>query len=263
LTQANSKMAPDLHDYTSAPPAALFGLLTAHLPYSLPVLRRLQFSRLRILPEPDPHTFFAHEAGYDLERDWPAGRHPRAFAVAFMDLTRGPEEEMWLYSTLSDGDDERLDKKAEPDAEAVKLAGKLVLTILRRVKGIEAKTDNPNRPLRGWFMLATLNERLRQVLLDLGVQLRKTAAVPEGQDWMFNGKWLWRVGDLREDTWEPQDGQMKWDVVRLQDTDLVRSRTHIPRKGSALPCFPSERGLTSHGADQPRLILTLTLTELG
>jgi hypothetical protein len=224
-------MAPVLHDYTSAPPQALFELLATHLPYSLPVLRRLQFQRLKILSAPDPHIFFAHEPEYDLERDWPAGRQPICFAAAFMDLMRGPEEEMWLYSTISDGDDARLIEQKRLDSETEKAAVEQVLTILRRVKAIEAKTDNPRRPCPGWFMLATLNERLRQALIEHGVKFQKTSAVPDDMDWMFNGKWLWRVEDLPSDAWDPSNEGLKWDVVRLEDTDLVRSRTHIPRKG--------------------------------
>lgn len=68
-------------------PDAAFRALQAHLPYSLPLFRRLQFMNLPSGRTPDSSILTAfHEQ--------------EAFTVTYLDFSRGPEAELWLYSSL-------------------------------------------------------------------------------------------------------------------------------------------------------------------
>ncbi|CAI4213203.1 unnamed protein product [Parascedosporium putredinis] len=82
-------------------PSRLLDLLTLHLPYSIPLLRRLQFdssqrgaatTTARVLYTPAS----AAEAG-------PDAAEPPHFTAAYVDLAAGSETQVWIYSSLENG----------------------------------------------------------------------------------------------------------------------------------------------------------------
>ncbi|EAQ93259.1 predicted protein [Chaetomium globosum CBS 148.51] len=90
---------------TSTPSPPLLALLQAHLPHSITVLRHLQFARN--FPgghTPSTHILYACHAEEDNNNNSPSqttttNTNP-PFAVAFVDLSRAPETQISLYSSL-------------------------------------------------------------------------------------------------------------------------------------------------------------------
>lgn len=247
-------MAVTIEDFPQVP-ERLLALLTGHLPYSLPTLRRLQFAhRVKGGSSPTTRILLAYNA-----TDSPAAGAgdpvtpgPASFAAAYVDPSRGPETECWLYSTLEDGGE----AGNPPDPECVEQ----VLALLRRIRKIHAEyiaanesrsngsngvapeaitgTQLPLHLLRsrppGHMIFGSVHESVRQAMLAEGVVVRPTIDKPDGASWEFNGKWLFRVEDLpggSGDRGTELPAGMCWDTVREGgDVALVQSRTIIPRK---------------------------------
>jgi hypothetical protein len=259
-------MTPEIIiDDTPTPSESLLSLLKSHLPHSLPVLRRLQFS-LNFSGGRTPHThiLYAHFFGNDV------GDTNSHFAAACVDLSRGPETQLWMYSSLertvnnssnnkspkadtTSGDhplQNQVEKREENDLE--NRAIPLILALLRRIRTIastsmgsdnshtsvtanhagQARDDNGTRILVG-----SLHETVRQALLARGVKMYKSPGVGPELDWEFCGKWLFRVADLPSSSPSPHplgagtglpEG-MGWDRVRKEDVGVVLARTSIKR----------------------------------
>jgi hypothetical protein len=178
--------------------------LTQHLPYSLPALRRLQFmettvgyktSNLHVLS-----TFDTEAPGKD-------------FFVACLDFSRGPDTEMWLYSSL--------ENPATPGDEAV--CEKQVLKLLARVREIEGAFE-AQRATPGILLIGSLHKRVSQLLQKHSLVERQTEE---------HFKFLFRVKDLPLGRQLP-DGLL-WSPVRTSGIPLVLSRTSIPYQESVRP----------------------------
>lgn len=104
------KMPVIVEDHTQVPERILT-LLTSHLPSSLPLLRRLQFAaRLEGGSTPAARILLAYhtpDSGSNADNRTGPGSEalPSHFAAAYLDPSRSPETECWLYSTLEDGAD--------------------------------------------------------------------------------------------------------------------------------------------------------------
>ncbi|KAI5927812.1 hypothetical protein F4810DRAFT_283712 [Camillea tinctor] len=223
-------MSPDvrIHTYTE-PPAYLPTLLTAHLPHSLPLLRRLQFTRFPGGITPHARILVAARSAPDLLLAEPCSS---PFAAAYVDLSRGPETQVWVYSSV-----EHCAAAEDPGAVGCATA------LLREVKRLRA--DEAGAGARGpddhhdTVMLGTLSERLR-VALEEGAGL--VFPYTEVYD-----KWLFRVGELPEvDDADVAErlGEMgkkgwRWDRARREDIPFMLSRTHIPRKERTVKLLPS------------------------
>ncbi|KAK4128768.1 hypothetical protein N657DRAFT_560978 [Parathielavia appendiculata] len=253
-------MTPDIIlEDTPTPSEPLLRLLKSHLPHSLPVLRRLQFA-LNFSGGRTPHThvLYAHYPGDDTNDT--KGGH---FAAGCVDLSRGPETQLWIYSSLEHAANNNNHSKPDAmlrdgyspiikadDAEEER-ALTLVLAILRRIKAVAAaaSTSNSgsddvhdgneggNRTGEGApdILVGSLHETVRQGLLARGVRMSKAPAVGPEVDWEFCGKWLFRVEDFPV---PPAEGRheeglpegMRWDRVRKEDVGVVLARTSIKRK---------------------------------
>ncbi|KAK0748167.1 hypothetical protein B0T21DRAFT_355967, partial [Apiosordaria backusii] len=100
----NTTLPPPIiesHHPTSVPLGTL-SLLNAFLPHSLPVLRRIQFARnfagkggateaSRVV-----HVYHPERHHYDPELD----DHHQYFCTAYVDLSRWPETQVWVFSSL-------------------------------------------------------------------------------------------------------------------------------------------------------------------
>ncbi|KAL1856249.1 hypothetical protein VTK73DRAFT_8413 [Phialemonium thermophilum] len=234
-------------------PKWLLSLLTKHLPFSLPVLRRLQFAaQIEGGRSPNTRILFAHDnqvatTAYSSSAI-PSDPLPTHFAVTYLDLSRLPETQCWLYSTLEDSVPVHTDPQdsgtGPPDLPAVDQARCLehVLALLQRVRAIELEESSsvrepPPRP-RGEVLVGSLHEAVRLALERHGVCIRATGHVSLELGWDYYVKWLFRVGEVEWPDMLPAG--MRWDKIRnRQDTALVRSRTTIPRQDSTLLLLPS------------------------
>jgi hypothetical protein len=239
MSRTTSTIEPQVTTFPgTSPPSLLLTALHSHLPYSLNALRRLQFaSRVE---------GGSSSSAYIISVSSPDTPH---FCTAYYDPSRGPETECWVYSTLEDFVPFNTDPESFaliapnlPEDE-VKICVEQLILLFRRLAAIEAKftssckehdlpADTYRQP--GAVRIGACHETIRRLLLTEGVEIRSTGVVPKGKDWEFNAKWLVKVDELTEATeGEKAKGLeegMRWDTVRREDTDLIKSRTSIPRR---------------------------------
>ncbi|KAL2259158.1 hypothetical protein VTK26DRAFT_7255 [Humicola hyalothermophila] len=265
---------PQLHlSDTPTPPAPLLPLLHAHLPYSLPVLRRLQFAQH--FPggrSPHIHVLFAYHRNDDGGGDDDDDEGINHFTAACVDLSRAPETQCWIYSTLEDGRSgvegregeigggvngagNGGGEKEEEGVEEVK-GMELVMAVMRRIRRIalagltEEGGDGEGSRAReeGAVLVGSLHETIRQGMLRRGVRMDAPDNVDPEVGWEFCGKWLFRVEDLPLVEQVDGDGGkavvrlpngMCWDRARREDIPLVLSRTAIARQEKTLLMLPS------------------------
>ncbi|KAG7293023.1 hypothetical protein NEMBOFW57_003068 [Staphylotrichum longicolle] len=209
---------------TPQPSTPLLTLLESHLPHSLPVLRRLQFA-LKFLGGSTPHTHVLY-ARYDDDDNnnnnngeeqqqqtngegagERRGTRKGHFAAACVDLSRAPETEVWVYSSLEDG--------------------------VNRGGGCIAAATESRRKEDGAGMkvlIGSLHETVRQGLLARGVEMDKSANIGPELDWEFCGKWLFRVEDLPVAGDEGLPEGMRWDRAMKADVETIRARSSINRQ---------------------------------
>lgn len=211
-------MAPAVTDSPTAPSSLAY--LEPHLPRSLPVLRRLQFTGF-----PNGTSEHAHY----LHSSDPYGTWPQHFAAAYLDFSKGPETEMWFYSTLENGP-----VTAEEEAHVLDL----ICALFRRVKHIAqdfTAGSSPDRPGKGFFwpgvMVGCLDEGTRQLLL---TQRGFTTRYSNPHD-----KWLFRVENLPSGLPDPLSEGLRWDVVKRKDVPTIIARTGIPKVEATLMSLPS------------------------
>ncbi|KAI1845238.1 hypothetical protein JX265_005393 [Neoarthrinium moseri] len=244
--------------YTT-PPTELLTLLNAHLPHSLPLLRRLQFTRFpggitehtRILFTAAPGDAListAEQGSIATEQDEKAAltllppEAPVSFTAAYLDLSRGPETELWMFCSLeslpsaSGGGGVALDP-AGREASASAAQAVALLHEVRRLRDEyrrgqqQQHAELPRRPV----LVGTLGAPLRAALLAAGCIL------PYDSDW---DKWVFRLETLplpalrRVEDAMAREG-LRWGRVRREDVPLVLSRTKIPRKERTLVLLPS------------------------
>ncbi|KAK3933528.1 hypothetical protein QBC46DRAFT_301094 [Diplogelasinospora grovesii] len=257
-------------------PDQLLNLLQAHIPYSLPLLRRLQFVRnfpaggstptSHVLlayyyhhpPQHHPQTTTTTTSSHDVAAAVGNNGGGGHFAAAYVDLSRAPETEAWLYCTAEDPPNPNASVNVDAGA-AGEECDELVSAILRRIRNLSGNHNHPY-PQQGQslvletgigrrdgeFILGSVHETTRQRMLARGVRMRKTSVVADGLEWEFCGKWLFRVPDLPDTVGINQnhplgegEGTMSWDKLRKQDMTLVRSRTSIQRQEATLLLLPS------------------------
>lgn len=251
------KMAPPIIvKVYRTPPEALIERLMHHnhhdVPYAaLPLVRRLRFTKLpggltehsRILWSSSSFSSFENGEGKEKEKE---ERETAPFAAAYLDFSRGPETELWIYSSMegrllgasvsgSGGKGSESDEGEDEEETATTLA------LLREVKRLQDLYFTPDRQQQRKYpttvLVGNLNEVLRKRLLapEVGV------ALLSGE--VYN-KWFFRVDDL-PDVQLPEvlvprvEGDEKntekgkgwfWDIVRRDDIPLTISRTQIPRQ---------------------------------
>lgn len=213
----DSAGAPRVTRYAE-PPESLTNLLTAHLPYSLPLLRRLQFARFPGGRTETTHILFASSATEPLQPrgGGDGGEAATApFAAAYLDLSRGPETEIWLYASLERGSSSLASPQPQgwPLMEAAP-----VLAMLARVRAVRDMWAAP-RALGPAVLAGALAERTRAALTTAGVVFPTVG--------VFD-KWLLRPEGLPAPALSLPPG-MRWATVRSADLGLVLSRSKIRR----------------------------------
>ncbi|OIW34477.1 hypothetical protein CONLIGDRAFT_638833 [Coniochaeta ligniaria NRRL 30616] len=245
-------MAPIIETFPpSAIPAHLLTRLTSHLPFSIAVLRRLQVASLKKGGStPTSHILYVHSDG----SSHAAADDSSPFAAAYVDLSRGPETECWIYSSLQDSvplNPVPTSSEALPPADLSRderdACVQQLLVLLRRIRGLEASYASAHHGeeglnkghSRGYVRIGALHETVRRLLVAAGVRVKATGVVPVGQEWEFYATWLIRVEDLRVENEVELPGGMGWDVLREGDTGLVKSRTKIPKRDDTMLMVPS------------------------
>ncbi|KAK8140268.1 hypothetical protein PG984_000334 [Apiospora sp. TS-2023a] len=225
MTMPNPHNSETVEVYTQKPPAALLRLLSAHLPHSLSLLRRLQFTKFpggvtehaRILFASDAALLLPHPSlnGIGVATD-----EHRSFSAAYLDISRGPETQMWMYSTLercghnsADRDEKTMEQRQNALGHAVS-----VLRTIRRLKNEYAAVPSHSSPLGPCVLAGTLSEALR-------IALQDEAGIASGNVSPYD-KWLLDVRNLPPPADEREgrpllDPWMRWGVVRREDIPLV------------------------------------------
>ncbi|KAI1368004.1 hypothetical protein F5Y08DRAFT_20181 [Xylaria arbuscula] len=189
-----------------------------------------------------------------------------AFAAAYLDFSRGPETELWLYSSMearlsgevstttaqrdgSSSNDNDINGERERERERQREEIACAVALLREVKHQQDLYFVPGSPraLEREFptvLVGNLNEVLRERLVAPGV----------GVDIVSTGlydKWIFEIGKLPAVKLAgdgPGDGDVDgdgdgsrwvWDVVRREHIPFTISRTKIPRRERTMKLLPS------------------------
>jgi len=220
-------------------------ILQHNLPHSLPLYRRIQFEHrsasshvLATFPLPlndDAGTKGAQDAG-------------TCFAVAFVDRSRRPETEGWIFlsgevpgkcpntGTPTTSPDQTPPKPCPSCRTALLsiLTHIGTLPIPPTVHDISNQTDNP-------FLSHLSNPKVILVgaLNTVAGIMLKDALPPELSDYMniWYVKFLFKTSHLPANVDAPEG--FRWGKIRQQNFALVRSRTSIPRQDRTLALLPS------------------------
>ncbi|KAI2468818.1 hypothetical protein F4781DRAFT_251982 [Annulohypoxylon bovei var. microspora] len=220
--------------YTSPPLVVEQLLQLYHLPHALPLLRRLRFARFPGGITEHARVLFATVSSQDLIHATP-GEEP--FAAAYLDFSRGPETEIWLYASL-ERRPQALAASASASASASSADGRTggwdeaAAECARRVlEEVKRQRDTywPSRAGVSYVFAGALSETLRLALLNQGV-------VFESVD-IFD-KWVFRLDRLPEVP-SPLGEGMRWESVRKADIPLMLSRNKIHRTERTVTLLPS------------------------
>ncbi|KAH8126837.1 hypothetical protein LI328DRAFT_163846 [Trichoderma asperelloides] len=208
-------MANHVNSFDSIP-QELVELLTAQLPYSLPLLRRLQFTKL-------PHGTSQH-ARVIFISDAELSTRPDAYTAAYLDFSKTGTQ-MFIYSTLEHP--RNRDNMSNGTLYEQQLAAMVQEVIrLRKEYGKELLFTNPDR-----ILIGTLHSEIRSILekFEGRIETRPTG---------IYDKWL-----MKRDELPPPDDSlpsgMYWDSASLDDCSIIVSRTDIPRTSEELVVLPN------------------------
>ncbi|KAJ9427298.1 hypothetical protein QL093DRAFT_2198316 [Fusarium oxysporum] len=192
-------MADFVKVYTTVP-KQLLALLTNQLPYSLPLLRRLQFTKFENGLRETARVILAAESQLEDGLDF-----PKRFTAAYIDHPNDADpKDTAVY-------EKQLHKIIEESVVTAKAHGRSL------VYG-EA------------VLVGTLHDSVRDLLYKTGrVQARETGAYD---------KWLFKYEDLPKDETALPEG-MHWGTATDDDCRVVISRTNIPRTVQVLRRMPS------------------------
>ncbi|KAK4672960.1 hypothetical protein QC763_107580 [Podospora pseudopauciseta] len=206
----------ETHRPTSVPPSLLSLLYSKpYFPFSLPVLRRIQFAETFA----DRGGCTSHSRVVHVYHH-PGTRDPDRFVTGYVDLSKGPETQVWLFCSL----------EIQSGGEEGRVWDGLLLRFFQVAEGLWEGGRKKK------ILVGSIHEMVRKRMINLGMGLEKTA-LAGGQEWEFDYKFVFRVGDLPEleggmsdKTWEVEGREFYWDEVRKGDVGLVKSRTAIDRQ---------------------------------
>ncbi|KAF2969501.1 hypothetical protein GQX73_g4076 [Xylaria multiplex] len=222
-------MAPEVTVYT-APPEALVELLArSHFLQGLPLIRRLRQSA-------EGEELAGKRDGVE-KTTKEAVEVP--FAAAYLDFSRGPETELWIYSSMERGSEKGTGREEEePDDGGEGIA--CAVSLLREVKHQQDLYFTPGSARASTrefptVLVGNLNEVLRKRLAAPGAGM---AIVSTG----LYDKWIFKVTEL-PDVALPEtlgDGRRwAWRAVRREDIPFMLSRSKIDRKERTVKLLPS------------------------
>jgi len=200
-------MAPEIF-FRDDGPEALISVLSEHLPGSLPLLRRLQFMNIKGGRTETSHILasFKRDPG-------------RCFVAAYLDYSRGPETEIWIFSSL---------EKGEHTVEEFTLCEDQIMALFRLCRDIE-KNCTFDRETPGIVLVGSLHETVLDVLRE-----KKLVQMATGPHY----KYIFEESRLPACRPLPS-GDLSWSTIQPTNIPLVLSRTEIPRKERTMLLLPS------------------------
>ncbi|KAI5866593.1 hypothetical protein GGS23DRAFT_615149 [Durotheca rogersii] len=202
-------------------PPALLARLAARQ-HALPLLRRLRFAA-RVAGATTEHARVLYcGGGFSAATEEQEGGEARAgedgapFAAAYLDVSRAPETQLWLYASLEDA------APAETE-EAAECAWRVLREVRRQHGAYAAGADGPAAVLAG-----SLGEALRAALATRGAVFARVG---------LYDKWLLRARGLPPPAAAPPG--LRWGPVRRRDVPLMLARTSIPRQERTVVLLPS------------------------
>ncbi|KAM0327599.1 hypothetical protein ACHAQA_005892 [Verticillium albo-atrum] len=213
--------------YTNVPDG-LIDRLVPHLPYSLSLVRRLQFTtasptgktpNARIIVASDNQLSNGHHD---------TGSGTNHFTVSYFDPSRGPETQTWIYSTLEDA--HARDASIVLTSDEVALCEKQILAVVSEIKRVAREYDQVE-PLAypRQVLVGTFNHAVRAVLR------KNNLSLTHRHDYE---KFIFRFDQLPSTDVVLPDG-LSFEPTTLEDCHIVKSRTDIPRKVTTLFTLPS------------------------
>ncbi|KAH6691864.1 acetyltransferase [Verticillium dahliae] len=212
-------------------PDGILDLLILHLPYSLSLVRRLQYTaasptgktpsaRIVVASDSPPAEPTRHDAGFDV-----TARH---FTVSYFDPSRGPETQTWIYSTLEDA--HARDSSVVLAQDETAHCEKQIMAVVSEVKRIAREYDAVE-PLAfpRQVIVGTLHHAVRAVMRKHDVSLTHR------HDYQ---KIIFPFDKLPSADAALPAG-LSFETTTLEDCHIVKSRTDIPRKVTTLFTLPS------------------------
>ncbi|KAL5085809.1 hypothetical protein Trisim1_009880 [Trichoderma cf. simile WF8] len=215
-------MASHAVSFTSVP-AKLVELLTPDLPYSLPLLRRLQSTKFNHGTTPHARIVFVSDTELSSEEQFDQYQS-KAYTAAYLDFSK-PETQMYIYSTLEhprNRDDSSNKDLYEP--QLVELVKEVIR--LRNEYKQELLFTNPDR-----ILIGSLHADIRSILEKFEGRVQPRPSGPYDK-WLIKREEL----PLLDENLPPG---MYWDSANLDDCQLVVSRTDIPRTAQTLVNLPN------------------------
>lgn len=201
---------------------ALESLLPRLLPQSLSLLRRIQYARHRGAVNDYARVIFVSPDGLDacaLLKD-----EQLFFTAAYVDVSGGPEPQMWLHSTLEVAEPER-----EPGDDEAAYGAQLDL-IVSAVTRL-AKSYGRSLQFVDAVLIGSLPERI-QALLENGTRPRVGDGGRIGikaRETTIYERWLFRAEDLPKGDGEPLAQGLVWDVARETDLENIIKKNPVHR----------------------------------
>ncbi|KAH6604460.1 hypothetical protein Trco_006167 [Trichoderma cornu-damae] len=192
-------------------PEKLVELLTVELPYSLPLLRRLQSTKFEHGTSPHARTIFVSDTDFAIIEQ---AQKPMTYSAAYLDFSR-QETQMYIYSTLENS--RNRDDTSNRELYEQQLA-ELVQEVIRLRKeyGPELLFTNPDR-----ILIGALHSETRSIL-------EKFQGRVEPRPTGIYDKWL-IMRDQLPFLDESLPPGMYWDSADLDDCRTIVSRTDIPQ----------------------------------
>ncbi|QUC21374.1 uncharacterized protein UV8b_05617 [Ustilaginoidea virens] len=204
--------ASNIETFTSVP-HDLLDLLTAHLPYSLTLLRRLQSAAYKNLTKSDARVILSPVRAAVMH----GSSRLQHFCVAYAEFSAGPETQMFMYSSM------------EPESADVKDPAHEE-NIMSVVGGlVRLRKEYDGRLVYGHgLLLGSLHSRVCKIL----IKHRRVEMRPTGN----YEKFLFRMENVPEPREIPKE--MHWGKASLEDCGLVASRAAVPRLPQSLVKLP-------------------------
>ncbi|MCJ1316604.1 hypothetical protein MMC15_001925 [Xylographa vitiligo] len=255
-----------------SPRLTLLPHLLPLLPYTLPLVRRLQFHLQ------SPHAHVLSTLAPDHPPSPPSAPSP-PFAALYLDRSRAPETECWLFSTL-----ELPPSAPHPDADPLPH----LLALLAHVPRLPLPAAYPATQPPSRLLLGAVHRSVLQTLAGAPIApaAGKTvisgpgapAASPEEESphgcvrdhTVAYQKFLFRPGTIAraaggEEEEEEEEGDragqavveglgLAWTTVRAGEFALVASRTEIPRTGRTMRLLGSVGLRRGEGGGDGRLV---------
>ncbi|KAK0386756.1 hypothetical protein NLU13_6592 [Sarocladium strictum] len=212
-------------------PSTVIQRLERHLPFSLPVLRRLQSASSQAQ---DGKYYRVIVSAYC--------RHPKSeedmnmdpldvpFTMAFVELGARPDTQLWVYSTFEDVPDAQV-------SETVDMYRSQMRSVVAELKALREEYRGENAFGQSVLMGSAHSPRVMGLLRGYNRLKEETAGTYD--------KWLFRLENLPVQTGLPDD--LTWNNATEEDCQVAMSHATVPLPLETLATAPNLFIKTAHG----------------